>query len=182
MEWYECLFRCISSYYQYDHSLKGVTVEGNENAFFDFIETQVNEMQEATRLGTDKEISFFELEKALKGYSSVYLSLLSLYNMARIDVQKEDESFNTWYSGKYVEVRAEVNKPELTAQKWASTKEIEHMVRSLNGLEYMAKKKALSEKELRVSFLKDLIEMWKAHQFILSTLSSNIRTEAGMNQ
>ena len=157
-------------------------MEGEENEFISFIEAQVESMKEATRLGTDKEISFFELEKALKGYSSVYLTLLTLYNMARIDVQKENEEFDSWYSSEYVGVRASVNKPELTAQKWASTKEIEHMVRSLNGEEYLDRKRALSDKELRVSFIKDLLEMWKTHQFILSTLSSNIRTEAGMNQ
>jgi hypothetical protein len=157
-------------------------MEGEENAFFGFIEAQIEEMKEASRLGTDKEISFSELERALKGYSHVYISLLSLYNIARIDVQKENEDFDTWYSTKYVGVRAEVNKPELTAQKWASTKEIEHMVRSINGDEYIKRKKALAEKELRVSFIKDLIEMWKSHQFILSTLSSNIRAEAGMAQ
>ena len=154
----------------------------DEFNFLNFIDTQINEMKEAARLGTDKEISFFELEHALKGYSSVYITLLSLYNVARIDLQKEKEEFNAWYSSKFVAVRAEVNKPELTAQKWAGQKEIEHMIIALSPDQYKEKKCRLSEKEGKLDFLSNLIDMWKSHQFILSTLSSNIRAEAGMTQ
>jgi hypothetical protein len=153
-----------------------------ESSFLTFVQDQISEMKEAARLGTDKEISFSELEHALKGYSQVYITLLSLYNMARIDLQKEKEKYNAWYSAKYVAVRGEVNKPELTAQKWASTKEIEHMVISLNPEEYEERRSYYLEKEGKLEFLSGLVDMWKSHQFILSTLSSNIRAEAGMNQ
>jgi hypothetical protein len=153
-----------------------------ESSFLSFVQDQISEMKEAARLGTDKEISFFELEHALKGYSHVYISLLSLYNIARIDLQKEKEKYNAWYSAKYIAVRGEVNKPELTAQKWASTKEIEHMVIALNPEEYQNQRNQYLEKESKLDFLSGLIDMWKSHQFILSTLSSNIRAEAGMNQ
>jgi hypothetical protein len=152
------------------------------DTFIQFVQDQINEMKEAARLGTDKEISFFELEHALKGYSHIYISLLSMYNIARIDLQKEKEEFNAWFSSKYVLVRAEVNKPELTAQKWASTKEIEHMIVAISPEEYKNKKSILLEKENKLDFLQGLIDMWKSHQFILSTLSSNIRAEAGMSQ
>lgn len=153
-----------------------------EQEFIEFITTEIDEMKEAARLGTDREISFFELESALKKYTTTYLGLLSMYNMARIDIKRSEEEFDTWYSRAFIQVRAEVNKPELTAQKWASYKEIEHMVKSNYDHEYQMKKNILIEKESRVSFLGNLIEMWKSHQFILSTLSSNIRAEAGMNQ
>lgn len=153
-----------------------------ENDFFHFIQSEIAEMKEATRLGTDKEISFFELESALKHYSSTYISLLSMYNIARIDLQKTNEEFSNWYSGEFITTRAEVNKPELTAQKWASYKEIEHMVRANSPTEYMTRKNELLDKEARVDFISGLIDMWKSHQFILSTLSSNIRAEAGMSQ
>ena len=152
------------------------------DTFFEFVQEQISKMKEATRLGTNKEISFIELEYALKGYSQVYISLLSMYNIARIDLQREKERYNAWYSAKYVAVRGEVNKPELTAQKWASTKEIEHIVISLNPEEYQAQRNTYLEKESKVDFLSGLIDMWKSHQFILSTLSSNIRAEAGMQQ
>lgn len=155
--------------------------EENVDEFILFIQSEIAEMQEAVRLGTDKEISFFELESALKHYSSTYISLLSMYNIARIDLQKENEEFGSWYSGQFIKIRSEVNKPELTAQKWASYKEIEHMVVSQNP-EYLEKKRLILDKESRVEFIKGLIDMWKSHQFILSTLSSNIRAEAGMSQ
>ena len=154
----------------------------NEDAFFIFVQDQINEMKEAARLGTDKEISFFELESALKNYSTVYVSLLSLYNIARIDLQRTKEEFGAWYSGEFIRIRGEVNKPELTAQKWASYKEIEHMVASFNSQDYLTRKRELLDKEGRMEFISGLIDMWKSHQFILSTLSSNIRTEAGMSQ
>jgi hypothetical protein len=157
-------------------------MEEDETTFLAFVNSQIAEMGEAVRLGTDKEISFSELESALRKYSSVYISLLSLYNVARIDFQQETESFNTWYSSEFIVIRGQVNKPELSAQKWASYKEIEHMVRASNSHKYSAKKQAILEKEARVDFLGNLIDMWKSHQFILSTLSSNIRAEAGMSQ
>jgi hypothetical protein len=56
------------------------------------------------------------------------------------------------------------------------------MIIDLNPVEYRDKKRLLSEKEGKVDFLSGLIDMWKAHHFILGTLSSNIRTEAGMAQ
>ncbi len=157
--------------------------EDTENSeLFNFINEQIEEMKEATRLGTDKEISFFELESALKKYTSVYLSLISLHNFARLDVQQAQERFNSWYSVKFIEIRNDTNRPELTAQKWASQKEIEHMVRARYEHEYIKHKDALLQKEHKLEFLNNLIDMWKSHQFILSTLSSNIRAEAGMAQ
>jgi len=151
-----------------------------DDEFILFVKKQIEEMKEHARLGTDKEISFLDLEKALKSYSQVYMTLLSMYNIARISLQKEKEEFNSWFSAKYVAVRSEVNKPELTAQKWASTKEIEHMVIAFNPELYQLKKQSLNEVEGKLDFISGLIDMWKSHQFILSTLSSNIRTEAGM--
>lgn len=153
-----------------------------EDIFLQFVQTQIIEMKEATKLGTEKEISFYELESALKKYSSIYISLLSMYNIARIDLQRYVEEFNTWYSKEFIKIRAQVNTPELTAQKWASYKEIEHMVRSNSPEEYKRRKQEQLDREGKVEFLSGLIDMWKSHQFILSTLSSNIRSEAGMAQ
>lgn len=148
-----------------------------ENSLITTINEEIAKMKEATRLGTDKEISFIELEAALKGYSFTYTTLLSMYNISRIDLQAEKESFESWYSEVYTNIRSEVNKPELTAQKWASTKEIEHMIRTLHKEEYLNRKNDLMDKEIRVDFMHGLIEVWKSHQFILATLSSNVRKE-----
>jgi hypothetical protein len=147
--------------------------------FVQYIEDQVAYMQGFLKLGAGKEVSFYELEEALKGYTHVHLSLLAMYNVARIEHMREEEEFNQWYAQKFVMVRAVHNLSEKTAQKWASQKELDCLLRSENLQEYKTKKTHLIETEQKYSFLGSLVKMWEGYSYTLSTLSTNIRAELG---
>jgi hypothetical protein len=155
--------------------------KGLENVdLVDYIERQIAHMKSCLTLGTKREISFFELEEALKDYPHIYISLISMETLAKLEYQKANEEFNSWFGSNYLTERSLVNRPELTAQKWAGQKEIEYMVKATHSTEYLERKNSLLELEHKHEFVKDLVEMWKSYQFILSALSSNVRAEAGM--
>ena len=70
-----------------------------EEEFIAFVNSQTEYMKGYLRIGAGKEINFYELEEALKGYTQVYLSLLNMVNLARIEAAKIKEEFDMWYFG-----------------------------------------------------------------------------------
>lgn len=158
-----------------------VKKQEDEQGLIQFVEEQIEKMKGYLHLGAGKEINFYELEEALKGHENVHLALIGMYNVSRISLQKEEQEFDLWFSKKFLEIRSEVNRPELTAQKWAGQKEIEMMVKVRNEEEYKKIKGTLNVIEGKASFLKELMTSWSNYQWILKILSDNVRSEVGMS-
>ena len=154
--------------------------EENKKDFIDWVQEQIGKMKGYLRLGADVEVSFVELQKALTGYAHVYNTLISMYHEARISHQWIEEDYKTWYGERYLIIRNEANRADLAASKWLTASEIEFRVMAENKQVFLARKRNLLEAERKVSFLRDLIEMWKAYQRNLSDISSNLRAEIGM--
>lgn len=151
----------------------------DKDEFVQYVEEQVAYMEGFLKIGAGKEINFYELEEALKGYTHVHLSLLAMYNVARIEHMRQDEEFNQWYAQRFVYVRAKHNLAEKTAQKWASQKELDCLLRDEFLDEFRTRKKALMDCDQKYSFLGQLVKMWEGYSYILSTLSTNVRAELG---
>jgi preprotein translocase subunit SecA len=152
-----------------------------EQALIDFVTSKLEYMKQFMKFGAGKEISFYELEDALKEYQNVYFSLISMENIAKIKYRIEQESFNTWFGEKFLSVRAETNKIELTAQKWASAKELDYMVVAKYKEEYTKRKSRLLSIEMEHQVIEDILTAWKAHAYNLKLLSDNLRSETGMS-
>lgn len=150
-----------------------------EEAFLDFVQTQIQKLQEYSRIGADKEISFYELNNALCNYQSIYLTLLSLYNVAKIDHAKQKENFEDWFADKYIDIRRRENRTDISAQKWVSQRELELMVRKEFRGEYHMYNDMVLVAEHKVAFLRRLLEGWTSQQYILATLSKNLIAEVG---
>ena len=136
-------------------------------------------MKEYSHIGSDKEISFHELNSALCNYQLIYLTLLSLYNVAKIDHTKKKEEFDDWYADKYIDIRHRENRSDMSAQKWVAAKELEMLVRKEFKEEYRALNDEVLVADHKVSFLRRLLESWQTQQYVLSQLSKNIIAEVG---
>lgn len=148
-----------------------------EQQFIDFVNTQIEQLKYYAQLGGGEELTFDALNRALCNYQHINLTLISLYNVAKIEYQKEQEEFEDWFARKFIEIRSRVNRADMSAQKWASQKEIEMMVRVEYYEEYKKRKESLIIIERKVAFLRRLLDSWSAQQYILATLSKNLQSE-----
>ena len=156
--------------------------EDSEQSFIEFVETQIAKIKKYTKLGQDGQLTFFDLNQALSEYQNINLTLIAMYNISKLDYHTENEDFETWYANRFLEIRERENPKTIAPGKWASTKEIEMMVRSSYSTEFTKRKHSLNMKEHQMRFLRRLTESWSSQQFILSTLSKNVQSEvAGLN-
>ena len=151
--------------------------EKNDQDFLLFVQKQIEDMKKYSKLGEEGILTFLDLNKALTSYEQIYLTLIGLYNTIHIDFQREQERFDDWYADKFLAVRSRENPRSESSTKWASTKEIEMMVRKENNFEFKGYKETLLILERKVAFLRRLLEAWQSQQFILNTLSKNIIAE-----
>jgi hypothetical protein len=147
-----------------------------------YIKEKIAQMKEALKLGAGREVSFYELQECLVEYSHVFLTLIALQNEARIDHQRKKAEFQVWWDKKYIAIKLRENTKELAGSKWCTAGELEAMVRKENEDRFIIENEILQEAEHKLSFMNHLIEMWKSYQFVLGTISSNIRAEVEMSR
>lgn len=151
--------------------------------FVSYVQQQITRMEEYVQLGRQGEVTFLELNSALCNYQHVYLTLISMYNLAKIDYEIAKEEWDSWYAEVFVSVRARENRQDIAAQKWLSQKELDMLVRHEYRAEFSLKHVDLLELERKMAFLSRLLEAWQSQQYILGTLSKNLQSEissAGM--
>lgn len=162
---------------EYNQNNPSSHFNGKEKELIDFIEEQIQKMKKIYTLGNSTLITFDELNKALINYFNIQLSLLSLYSQLKMEFQIAEEDFNNWYADKYILVRSELNPRTISAQKWYSQKEIEFEVINRYKKEYNQYKQNLLNADLKLSFIRRLIDGWTTQSYILSTLSKNLISE-----
>ncbi len=146
--------------------------------FFSFVENKIKQMHGHSKAVKDfNNVTFFELNQTLANHFDVYTSLVALYNVAEVERESEEQDFQTWWDDLYVKKRAMVNSHSLSAQKWASSKEIEAMVRVDHKAEYKDRYMGVVAARRQVQFLRRLIEGWSDFKFALQTMSKNMQTE-----
>ena len=134
-------------------------------------------MQSLLRLTGRNEVNFGLLQECLIEHPRIYYELLAAETLARNELSRKKKEFEMWFAGKYVSKRMEVNKPDLSAQKYASEKAIDYMVRSENKEEYTAFSDEINDLEENLNFCEGQKKGWEGYNYTLSTLSSNIRKE-----
>lgn len=146
--------------------------------FLSFVEMKIKEMQEYARLSKELEIlTFSEVNLKLANHYEVFLSLLSLYNVAIMDKEREAMNYQEWFDEQYLKIRRRENTVGLSANKWLSQKEIESMVRVENKEDYQKKKIATIASERQVAFLLRLRDSWESQKYALQTISKNMQIE-----
>lgn len=148
-----------------------------EQAFIEYVQTKLAEMQKYSRLGSDGHLTFFDLNHALMDHANINLSLVALYSIAKNEHSKLQEEFEDWYAKCYVEVKDIENPKSISPGKWSSAKEIEMIVRVKYKDEYKKRKHELNLKEAQLSFLRRTCETWERQSFVLNSLSKNLQAE-----
>lgn len=148
-----------------------------EQAFIEYVQTKMKEMQNYSRLGNDGHLTFFDLNRALMEHSNVNLTLTALYSIAKNEYKKLEDEFEDWYAERYVEIKDIENPKTLSPGKWASSKEIEMIVRVKFKDDFKKRKHELNLKEAQLSFLRRTCETWERQSFVLSSLSKNLQAE-----
>lgn len=142
-----------------------------------FVEEQIKKFRKSVDVIEAGEISPVLVYHNLAVYSDINLSLNSEYQRYKSEYKRILREFNMWFDERFVKVRREMNDIKLPASKWASKQEIESETRVQNKEEFLTWKDRLDEAEDRMEFFRRLLDQWKAHAYILQTLSDNIRQE-----
>jgi hypothetical protein len=146
--------------------------------YLSFVESKIREMEEYAQITRNYDsLSFDDVNRSLSSFYTIYLSLLSLYHIATIELEKETLIYQQWFDELYIKIRGRENNPKLSAQKWLSQKEIEAMVKVEHKEEYFEHKSRLIAAERQAAFLRRLVDSWEGHKFTLQTLSKNLQKE-----
>ena len=142
-----------------------------------FVEEMVAKWGQHSQLLRNDQVSPFLLNKALAEYQNVNIALIGEYHRHKSSYTDLESEFQAWWDEKFITIRARLNTPDLAASKWASTREIEAMVRVENKAEYGEWKRKLTAQERKVSFYRSLVDSWKRFDGILTTIANNMRSE-----
>lgn len=154
-----------------------------EQRLLTFVEEQVEKMRGYAKFNAaNGQPGFFELNRALSEHQIVWLGLVTLNAMAKIELSRAKEAYDDWFSEKYIDKRNELNPRSMAATKWYSTKEIEMYVRVENKEDFHKYDRALTMAEHKVAHIRRLLEGWSSQQFALARLSKNVEAEFGSGQ
>lgn len=149
-----------------------------EQRLIEFCEAQINKMSKFSSVQlADGEIGFDKMNQALANYQNINLSLIALYNLAKVEHTKVKDAFDEWFAEKYVQIRSDRNPTTVSSTKWLSTKEIEMEVRVTFKKEFNRLHTEVAFAEQKVAFLRRLLDSWSSHQYVLSQISKNIISE-----
>ena len=149
-----------------------------EEAFLAFVEEQINELNAQMHDNINYEnLKLYDITLKLSNHTSILNTLIGYHEYALIQLGKAEEDFDDWYATRYLEQRKKVNVLDLTAQKWASAKELEAMVRTEHKDEYKEKKEELEIMRKNVNFIERLIKSWEGQHFNLSRIAKNLEVE-----
>jgi hypothetical protein len=146
-----------------------------EKKLVKFVEEQV-ELMNSHLLFSDREPTFFELNKSLAMFETVALGLTSLYASVRAAKDFAQEKYEDVYAEKFVTEKT--SRTTLNPKDYSSAREVELFVRRKYMNELAPLRAAIIEAETKRSFVERLCENWKNYQFILSTMSKNAQAEA----
>ena len=160
-------------------SVESINLLESDKDLIQFVTQQIQRMKKTYTLGANQNITFDEVNKALRSYYDVQLSLISMYNVAKISAQAAQEEFDNWFAEKYIITREELNPRSISSQKWYSQKEIEMQIRVNYRSEYAIMTTKLRDENIKLAFLRRLLEGWNQLSFVLNTLSKNLIAEYG---
>lgn len=150
----------------------------SEDSLIEFVEEQIKKFQKYSNLGDPSGMpGYYELNQALMNYSNVNCSLIALDVMAKQEYEKAKNAYEDFMAEKYMIVRAKLNPPSLAANRWATSKEIEFVIRNDYYAEFSKLYSAMVDSEKKVAFIRRLLSAWESQLYCIRQLCKNTEIE-----
>jgi len=145
--------------------------------YINFIEEQIKYFQEHSDLFENDEITPLKLNTTLAHYTNVGVALIGEYTRHKYQLYDLQKNYEKWYSKKFYEVRKQMMSEFESKTIKISIKEVETSVKVEFEKEYWEWQDKITDIELRISFLRGLIDQWTKLDSVLNNLSRNMRQE-----
>lgn len=151
--------------------------ETAQERLIEFAEKQLNKMKTYCDLGNGTP-GFYELNNALMNFNEMNCSLIGLDLLAKTEFQHAKNVYQEWYAEKYIEAREILNPSTLAKSKWASSTEIEYYIQTHWKDEYIKLRDEKDAAEMKVAFVRRLLDNLADYKFNVSTICKNSQVEA----
>lgn len=160
-----------------------IDIAGDESSkrLVQFVEEQIDRMNNKILFDGTREPSLYELDMALSTYEQTLFGLIALYESNKMEAELARERYNEFYNNKYMEVRNTYNNASVKNAQWLSAKEIEATTYSVFKRELAELKADQIEKDCRRSTAERLMKGWESYLWVLNTLSKNSQAEMNAN-
>lgn len=145
--------------------------------YIDYVESQITYLREQLKLNNGEEVTPLYINTVLSNYGNVGITLIGEYTRYKkllFELQKE---YSRWYDAKFMEVRRIMTSEYEGKTIKLSLKEIETGVKAKYEDDYWNWQDKINDMELRISFLRRLIDQWSKMDNVLNNLSKNMRQE-----
>ncbi len=150
--------------------------EDNTDFYVNYVNTAIQKFGKTSKLIQDDTITPESLNRALGEYLEVNLALLAEYQRAKNNEVQIADEYQQWYDRAFVDVKSRMNSNSEKTIKFA-LKEYEIQLRHDYQKEYYEWSSKIKESQMKVRFLLRIVDLYKKYDNILTTLSSNMRTE-----
>lgn len=153
------------------------SVENSVESYLAYADEQIKKYREISNLIRNNEITPAEINEAMARYSDVNLMLIAEHQRAMFDHNIIDLDYQEWWDEKFVKMRRELNPIDLAGTKWLAIKEVNSEVRVAHKEEYKQWRTIFTNSEIRLAFVKGLLDNWKKFDAILIQTSKNLQSE-----
>lgn len=152
-------------------------MEDNTDFYIDYVNTQIKKFGKTSKLIQNNTISPESLNRALGEYLEVNLGLLSEYQLAKLNEIAVTDEYQQWYDKAFVNIKSQMNSNSEKKTAKFALKEYEIQLRHQYQKEYYEWSSRIKESQMKVRFLLRIVDLYKKYDNILTTLSSNMRSE-----
>lgn len=150
-----------------------VLAEQKGESLMEFVEKQINLMNNRLLFNGNREPSLYEINVALSTYEQTLLGLQVLYEQAKFDSEVAKAKYEEFYNVKYMEIRNTYNTKDVKNAQWLSGKEIEATLYKVYQKDLSELKLSMIEAEGKRSTMQRLCDSWNNYLWCLNTLSKN---------
>jgi hypothetical protein len=150
-----------------------VLAEQKGESLMEFVEKQINLMNNRLLFNGNREPSLYEINVALSTYEQTLLGLQVLYEQAKFDSEVAKAKYEEFYNVKYMEIRNTYNTKDVKNAQWLSGKEIEATLYKVYQKDLSELKLSMIEAEGKRSTMQRLCDSWNSYLWCLNTLSKN---------
>lgn len=146
------------------------------DTYVSYVEETIRKFGKTAKLIHKEEIRPQELNYSLASYLEVNIGLIAEFQRAIAEKVDFESQYEEWWDKKFSEKRKEMV-AETSSKGKIAVKEIDVEVRLAYPEEYQVWETKHQELTAKVNFLERLVELYKKYDSVLTTLSSNMRSE-----